>query len=308
MGGWRIQMALGATAFLAVALGAIARSPKPPEIRTSDVDLFYRIYDASRGKPTAETLDRDYIQGGSDGVRQFVPDRIRSGDALAKTIADNPDVYEGARRCQADLPAVQRRLSQAFGKLAVIAPEATFPPVTILIGRNNSGGTTGKSGVLIGLEVVCRSTWLQANVEDRLVHLIMHEYGHVEQFPDGGEDAHPDTVLSQSLVDGEAELVAELTTGEVSEVHLQRWTKGHEKQIDEAFLAQADSRDLKPWLYNGVGTPEKPGDLGYWVGYRIAKAYYLPARDKRAALRALLALKDPKAILAQSGWHPGDRE
>jgi len=80
---WRTQMALGAAAFLAVALGAIAQSPKPPEIRTSDVDLFYRIYDASHGKPTAETLDRDYIQGGSDGVRQFVPDRIRSGDALA---------------------------------------------------------------------------------------------------------------------------------------------------------------------------------------------------------------------------------
>ena len=52
-------------------------------------------------------------------------------------------------------------------------------------------------------------------------------------------------------------------------------------------------------------TPEKPGDLGYWVGYRIAKAYYQRASDKRAALREILEMTDPKALLAKSGWHPG---
>jgi hypothetical protein len=292
-----------AGALAAVATGAGAFDP--PAIRTSDVDLFYRVFDASNGAPSAETLDRDYIDGGSDGVRQFVPSRIRSGDALAKTIAAHPDVYARARTCMAALPAVRARLSPAFHKLAVIDPNATFPPVTVLIGRNNSGGTTGKSGVLIGLEVVCSASWLQPNIEDRLVHLIMHEYGHVQQYPDGGEDAHPATVLSQSLVEGEAELIAELTTGEASEVHLQRWTKGHEREIGEAFLKDADKTDLSAWFYNGAGTPDKPGDLGYWVGYRIAKTYYQRAGDKRAAMRTLLALKDPKAILAQSGWRPG---
>jgi uncharacterized protein YjaZ len=67
-----------------------------------------------------------------------------------------------------------------------------------------------------------------------------------------------------------------------------------------------DSTDLSPWLYKGHGTPEKPGDLGYWVGYRILKSYYLGAHNKQAALATVLALKDPKAILAESGWHPGD--
>lgn len=67
-----------------------------------------------------------------------------------------------------------------------------------------------------------------------------------------------------------------------------------------------DSKDLSAWLYNGVGTPQKPGDLGYWVGYRIAKAYYQHATDKRAALAAVLALHDPRAILPRSGWKPGD--
>ena len=275
------------------------------EIRTSDVDLFYGIYDAAGGAPSADALQHDYIDAGSDGVRQFVPDRIKSAEAFAKTIAGNPTVYINVRACMAALPAVRARLAQVFKKLAALDPEAVFPPVTILIGRNNSGGTTGSSGVLIGLEVVCRSDWLQPRIEDRLVHLIAHEYAHLQQFPKGGEDTTPGSVLKQSLVEGGAELIAELTSGEASESHLQRWTKGREREIGEAFLADVDSIDRKAWLYNGVGTPEKPGDLGYWVGYCICKSYYTKARDKRAAIKTLLELKDPKKILADSGWRPG---
>jgi hypothetical protein len=304
---------VGALVASLAPVGGIAHAPQRArpnatplvEIRTSDVDLFYRIYDASGGAPDADALAHDYIEAGSDGVRQFVPNRIKSAEALAKTIASNPQVYNNARACMAALPAVSARLATVFKKMAAIDPDAIFPPVTVLIGRNNSGGTTGKSGVLIGLEVVCRSDWLQPNVEDRLVHLIAHEYAHVQQFPQGGEDAGPDTVLKQSLVEGGAELIAELTSGEASESHLQRWTKGREREIGGAFLADVDSTDLKTWFYNGVGTPEKPGDLGYWVGYTIAKSYYTHAKDKRAAIKTLLELKDPKGIIAHSGWKPG---
>lgn len=288
------------------APGALADSGSPVEIRTEDVNRFYRLYDAAQGAPTAETLQRDYIDAGSDGVRQFVPYRILSGEALAKEIAAHRDIYDQARNCMKVLPAVKTKLRGAFHRLAALDPDARFPPVTILIGRNNSGGTTGASGVLIGLEVACRSTWLQPDLTERLYHLIAHEYGHVEQPPALDDDSLSSTVLQQSLVEGVAELVAKLISGEVSNVHLQAWTKGREAEIDRAFLADADSTDLSPWLYNGQGTPDHPGDLGYWVGYRIAHAYYRKAADKRAALKTLLELKDPKTILAESGWKPGD--
>jgi hypothetical protein len=51
--------------------------------------------------------------------------------------------------------------------------------------------------------------------------------------------------------------------------------------------------------------PEKPGDLGYWVGYRIVKSYYQHAADERQALREILEMTDSKAFLAKSGWYPG---
>lgn len=286
---------------------AFASAPPLADVRTSDVDLFYRVYDAARGAPTAQALQKGYLDAGSDGVRQFIPQRIKSAADLAAMIAEHRAVYDRARECMPMLPVVKAKLEVAFRKLARLDPAATFPPVTILIGRENSGGTTGKSGVLIGLEVACRPAALQPDRAERLFHLIAHEYGHVEQFPGaGGEDLAPGNVLRQSLVEGGAELIAQLISGQISNVHLPAWTKGREREIDEAFLAEQDSQDLSHWLYNGVGTPQKPGDLGYWVGYRITHAYYSKAKDKRAALKTLLELKDPKAILAASGWKPGD--
>ncbi len=113
--------------------------------------------------------------------------------------------------------------------------------------------------------------------------------------------------VRQALREGGAELIAELTSSSVSNIHLQAWTKGRERDIEEAFLADIDGKDLSKWLYNGIGTPEKPGDLGYWVGWRITKSYYQRAKDKRAAVRAILKVSgaDAKAFLAESGWSPG---
>ena len=48
---------------------------------------------------------------------------------------------------------------------------------------------------------------------------------------------------------------------------------------------------------------EQGGDIGYWVGYRIVKAYYQRAADKQQRHCAkILELSDPKAFLAKSGW------
>ncbi|MCJ2182351.1 DUF2268 domain-containing protein [Novosphingobium sp. 1949] len=276
--------------------------PSPVAIRISDVALFYQLYDAAHGRPSAQTLQDAYLDAGTDGLREFIPDRIRSADALAQKVADEPAIYEKARSCMGALPTVRTRLEGAFRRLRALDPQATFPPVTVVVGRNNSGGTTGPSGVIIGLEVACGADWMQSDPADRLYHLIAHEYGHVEQPPSVNEESTDTNVLKQSLAEGVAELVAALISGEVSNAHLEQWTKGREEAIGHAFIADAHKSDLSDWLYNGQGTPEHPGDLGYWAGYHIARAYYDKAADKRRALRILLDLKDPDAILRDSGW------
>jgi uncharacterized protein YjaZ len=134
------------------------------------------------------------------------------------------------------------------------------------------------------------------------VYVIAHEFSHVQQVPAMVDAEHP-TVLAGSLMEGAADFVGELIAG--GKVSYGAVTPGHEKELETKFLAARDKTDLSDWLYNG--TLEKPGDLGYWVGYRIVKAYYQHAPDKRQALREILGMTDPNAFLAQSGWYPGYR-
>lgn len=284
--------------------GAALAGDSLPEIRIADVNLFFRVYDAAKGAPSAEILQKDYLDAGSDGLRQFIPQHIDSAAALAKAIGEHRDTYERARTCAAELPDVRQRLAAALKKLGEIYPEAKFPPVTMLIGRGNTGGAPGKAGVLIGVETVCKADWMQADVGDRLVHLIAHEYAHVQQpIVERIEDPNGTlTVLETSLTEGIAELIAELTSGSISNAHLLRYTAGRELEIERAFLADANKTDLSAWLYNGHGTPEHPGDLGYWVGYRIAKSFYNRSPDKQAAVRELIIMEDPQDILRRSGW------
>lgn len=110
-------------------------------------------------------------------------------------------------------------------------------------------------------------------------------------------------MLERSLLEGGAELISELISGLAGQAHFPGLTNGREKEIETAFVADQDQTDLSAWLDNS--TLEKPGDLGYWVGHRIAKSYYQHATDKRQALRDMFQMTDAKAFLAKSGWYPG---
>ena len=302
-------MKLIALLLAAAPLFSLAAAAPPaghsPEIRVADVDRFYAIYEAAQGKPTAEQLQRDYLDKGSDGLAEFAKLRSITGEKIAAAIGERPAVFADARRCASALPSIKARLAAALSKLGRLYPKAVFPPVTIAIGRGKPVGTANASGVMIGLESLCAVDFLNPNVEDRFVYVIAHEYVHVQQPSAQVEDPNV-TVLMASVIEGGAEFVGELIAGSVSYQHLKAATKGREKELETAFLADADKKvEASDWLYNGRGTPERPGDLGYWVGYRIAKAYYLKAKDKKAALRDIIEVRDPKAFLARSGWRPG---
>src|SRR5204863_6227367 len=130
----------------------------------------------------------------------------------------------------------------------------------------------------------------------RFVHVIAHEYAHIQQVPAFVDDEHP-TVLAGSLMEGAAEFVGELISGDVAYPQFAAWTKGREKELETGFVKDEDSRDLSRWLYNGKGTADRLGDLGYWVGYRIVRSYFEHARNKRQALHDIIKMSDPKAFL-----------
>lgn len=271
-----------------------------PIIEIKDVERFYRLFDAAHGRPTAQQLQDEYLDAGSSGLHVLARLRNVTGARMAEAIAARPEIYEGARRCAAVLPRVRLRLSAAFDKLADLYPRARFPPVTIAVGRGRPVGVGGQdTGVQIGLEALCAATSLNPNVEDRFVYVIVHELVHVQQPP----ESDAPTVLQASIMEGVAEFVTELICGQVAYFHLAGVVAGREAEIEASFLVDIDNRELSAWLYNT--TPQNAGDLGYWVGYRIAKAHYRRSGEKSQAVREMIEVVDAKAFLAASGWRPG---
>jgi len=282
-----------------------AEAPPRVAIVTSDVDRFFALADDPALAAEPDQLAARYLADPSPGLVEFMALRRITPEKLAAALRNKPQVFADARGCAAKLPNVRARLVAATDRLAQIYPAARFPPITVAIGRATTAGTANAKGLYIGLEALCAAKFIEADDEDRFVHVIAHEYVHAQQ-PLAQIEDREETVLRAALVEGAAEFIAEQMSGSVGYPLLHTWAKGREKELETAFLAEKDAKAIgSRWLYNQRGTDGWPGDLGYWVGYRVAKSYYDRAPDKAAAIKAIIEMRDPAAFLAESGWTPG---
>lgn len=298
--------AVAGAAILATSCAPVAvetTSPAGIAFETGDVTRFYQLLEATNGNPTAEQVQRDYLDRGTAGLRHLTEVRNVTAETIARAVATRPELYANARVCLTALPRIGARLRRTFDNLLRLYPEAARPPVTILISRGRPLAIAGPGhGVQIALEGMCSeiaARILGADVDDRFVNVIAHEYVHVQQ---AAERDKP-TLLERALEEGVAEFVGALISGGVSNVAVHASAAGREREIETRFAADLDKTDLSAWFDNS--TADDVGQLGYWVGYRIARAYYRNAADKRAAIREMIRETDAHAFLARSGWRPG---
>jgi hypothetical protein len=206
--------------------------------------------------------------------------------------------------------AIKDSIRASFRRLSSLYQDAKFTDVYFLIGRMSSGGTTGPSGLLIGTEINGRdattpvtelSAWERAvtgRVTD-LPHIVAHEMIHTLQGPRTG----PRTLLVAALNEGSADFLAELISGQHIINPAYAYGDVHEHELWSEFSSAMDSTNTSAWMYQGDRAPPgRPADLGYWMGYKISKAYYDQTADKRAAVKEILLFTDPKAFLAASGY------
>lgn len=111
-----VGVVIGALACAAISgvaprtTSTVSGSAVGPVIQIEDVDRFYKVYDAAGGHLTADRLQHDYIDPGSDGFHRFGKLRNISETTIAKTLAMHPEIDSGAKRCMVALPRVRQRL------------------------------------------------------------------------------------------------------------------------------------------------------------------------------------------------------
>ncbi len=218
--------------------------------------------------------------------------------------------------------AIRQGIRQGLAKLAELYPAARFPTIYFLIGTLSTGGTTARSGMLIGTEQSASGpdtpldelpAWAQKGFPthrfESLVGLVVHEAVHTQQKP--APAGQQDKLLRHALGEGIADFLSELAVGPwAANTPRQMYGRAHEHDVWVDFQDEmeiAGDSIIRMWMYNGMVPPDKNHgavDIGYWVGYRIAGAYYARAADKRAAVRELLELRDPEAVLRASGYAP----
>lgn len=288
----------------------LIRRPGQVKLVTTDIDHFWSAYAAAR-QDTAQARVRfrqTYFAPGSVGLQDYYQLKIKQDASFARAILQRPRYYQSIQATTQAIAAEKPRIIAAFRRFQQLYPAVQFQHIYFVIGGWVSGGTVSEAGLLIGADQIANGpgvdtselTLVQRNRCEpvtTLPSLMVHELVHRNQGPQDG------TLLSYALNEGMADFVAELVTGHNPNQRLHPYGNAHEQELWLAFKQEMGGRDPHNWIANGrQETPEKPCDLGYYIGYRIVQAYYNKQADKQQALRYMLTLRDPQAFLRESGY------
>ena len=235
----------------------------------------------------------------SSGVKGFIKNRIENGNNLSKTIKANLNYYEAIRESSLSIDKKRERFYECFDNLKKIYPEAVFPDVYFVIGAKNSGGTAFNEGLIIGAEMFGKdkNDFKPVIDIDYVDEVVAHELIHFQQ-----KYAQNNTLLAQCIREGSADFICELIAGSHSNTKIHEYGNTHARELWNEFVIQMNGTNWGNWLYSSKDK-SRPKDLGYWIGYKIARAYYTNAVDKIKAIQEILNIKDFNSFLADSKYN-----
>lgn len=286
---------------------------KPSAIRviTADIDRFWQLFPAIADSNAAKIFLANYIQKGSIGLQTFY--QIRMSNTLApfvSRIRSLQNYYRSIQTSTRQFEALKPQFIHAAKKLKKVYPGSIFPPIYFLIGYlNNVGTADGYAGLLIGTEHLCRhakTDTSEMNEIDKMiifdtslaVPLVVHEYVHFQQ-----KNKYEKTLLELSIMEGAADFITYLITGRYTNPDVYKFGFANEKAIWEKFAKDAQAENTDDWLFNAYNpSTGYPGNLGYFVGFRICESYYKNAGDKETAVKEMLVIKDFNQFLEKSKY------
>ncbi len=290
--------------------------PLTVQLHVEDAERFARLFVAGKGKPSAEMLQKEYLDKGSYGVSVFTPYRIEDAATLAKAIGDGPAAYDRAiRECLPGLKRYNAELRSIYLALHGLYPDKPLPQIYIVFGAGSSGGTAGPNAQVLGLEVLCLPEISPHGIGPTLREFFAHETVHT--FQNEPRYAKKSPLLAAALKEGAADFIASIVTARVPRPDRADWASGREAELwvqfkkdmlatlpDKAKASPAEAKEAsRRWIANYKRSPPGwPHEVGYWIGMRIWQSYYENAKDKHQAVRDVIEWDDPEEILRKSGY------
>jgi len=262
--------------------------PSKAEFIISDIPAFWLAFDQIDSKKNPFI---DYLNKGSDGLKDFISYRIESPKNLLKIVRKRKAEYEAIKKGSYEVELQANRMGEFYKVFKETYEEAVFPPTYFVIGAFNSGGTSSKNGLIIGVEVQNRI----ANIP----YIVAHELIHFNQnYPNGKTN-----LLEQSIREGSADFIGELISGKHINETATKYGSDNEEQLCSEFVEIMNDAKYHGWLYGSKGKKEgRPNDLGYWIGYKITESFYKNSINKKEAIWNILNIKNFDEFLNKSNY------
>lgn len=262
--------------------------PSKAEFITSDIPNFWEAFDQI---DTNKNPFRNYLDRGSNGLKDFIPYRIENPKYLLKTVKKRKTDYEAIRENSYQVELQTKQIRTFYQELKNLYEAAVFPPTYFVIGAFNSGGTSSKNGLIIGVE-------MQNDIEN-VPYIVAHELIHFNQnYPN-----KKNTLLEQSIKEGSADFIGELISGKHINELAFKYGNENEKQLCSEFVEIMNDFNYHGWLYGTKGKEKgRPNDLGYWIGYKICESYFNTSSNQHDAIHDILNIKNFVEFLERSGY------
>lgn len=289
------------------------------EVQAADADRFAEMFRRTQGHPTTDQIARHYLQGAGRGVAIFTPGRIESAERMATRVGElNADYRHAIDTCLPLTATLSQELRAVYLAYHGLLPQYPLPQIYLVFGAGNSGGTAAPDAQVLGLEVACRSGIGADEYRSYMRMMFAHETAHSWQ-PQIDDSGASDLLLITALREGTPDFLAGLVTGTSPSPERDEFARPQERELwarfqrDRQVVNAAGSRDFSResaagqayyrWFANyGNAQAGWPHEVGYWIGMQIAADYVARSQDKVQAIRELLELKDPQAILSASGY------
>jgi hypothetical protein len=287
---------------------AVHSDPDGARFIATDVGLFWKAYaQLPASSDSAGLLRREYLDQGSAGLQDFIPNRIRSAANLLDVIQQHPRYFAAIRENTLKAAGVEAAARRSFRAFKALYADAMFPDVTFVVGALDSGGTSSSNGLLIGVDLFGGGPGVPLEELDgwhrSVIHahtdlpsIIAHELIHFQQRHEAR------TLLGKAFHEGSADFLASLIAEGNFNQATYDYGYAHEAELWKQFRAEMGGEDASRWLYGSSRRDGRPADLGYFMGFRIAQAYYNRAKDRKQAVRDLLTSSDFEGILKASRY------
>lgn len=287
------------------------RSQPHLELEYEDVVHFMEAYEKLSGsidlRDSIETIQTHYIDRGGKCLQGFIRKRNFTAEEYAMVLKRFPLFWESMMPVFSEIIQKSEELEAIILLYEERIPHFKPPVICLSIGTLRTGGTVDGNTIFIGIEIAAADEradiselgpWLKGvlgkteGLDAMLAHEVIHTLQHNLPFRDIlrsflGKNWHLSTAV---MNEGVADFLSDKITG----LNINRIIHEYAMPIEDWIWSQythdleSNPYDYSKWLYNGGSIEDRPADLGYFVGYRMAEAYYETLDDKDRAISDLL--------------------